>query len=109
MFQSRRIGRHLIDHRGSARTAALGNEGGNVVRELRAGIAAEAGARQTYEALIRRCEDAGSKKVRTRLLTREVTRADLFMKVLGSIGKLGQPLFGSTRQDATVNVVFILS
>jgi hypothetical protein len=46
-------GPHFLDSQGSCWTAAYINEGGNVVRDLRANIAAEAGARQTYEALIK--------------------------------------------------------
>jgi Mn-containing catalase len=109
MFQIRGIGPHLVDSQGSAWTAAYVNEGGNVVRDLRADVAAEAGARQTYEALIRRCEDAGSKKVLTHLLTREITHADMFMKALDSMGKLDDPMFGTIKPDETVNVVFNLS
>jgi Mn-containing catalase len=45
--------------RRSARPAAYVNEGGSAARALRADVAAEAAARQTYEALIRRREDAG--------------------------------------------------
>jgi hypothetical protein len=40
---------HFLDSLGSCWTAAYINEDGNVVRDLRADIAAEAGARQTYE------------------------------------------------------------
>jgi Mn-containing catalase len=82
---------------------------GNVVRDPRANIAAGAGARQTCEALIHRCDDAGSKKVLTHLLTREITHADMFMQALDSMGKLDDPMFGTIRPDDTVNVVFNLS
>ena len=53
-----------------------------MVRDLRANIAAEAGARQTYEALIKACEDEGTNKALTHLLTREITHANMFMKAL---------------------------
>jgi Mn-containing catalase len=39
--------------------------GANVVRDLRANISAEAGARQTYESLIKACDDEGTKKTFT--------------------------------------------
>src|SRR5262249_19802494 len=89
--------------------AAYINEGGNVVRDLRADIAAEAGARQTYEALIKHCSDAGTKKVLTHLLTREITHANMFMAALDRMGKLDDPMFGNVAPDETVNVVFNLS
>jgi hypothetical protein len=46
-------GPHFLDSQGSCWTAAYIQEGGNVVRDLRANISAEAGARQTYESLIK--------------------------------------------------------
>ena len=67
LFAMKGMGPHFIDSRGQAWTAAYINEGGNVVRDLRANIAAEAGARQTYEALINRCKDPGTKAVLTHL------------------------------------------
>jgi len=109
LFQMKGIGPHLVDSHGSAWTACYVQEGGNVVRDLRADISAEAGARQTYEALIRRCEDEGTKKVLTHLLTREITHANMFMKALDSMGKLDDPMFGNIQPDDTVNVVFNLS
>ena len=109
LFQMKGIGPHLVDSQGNTWTASYVNEGGNVVRDLRANIASEAGARQTYEALIRRCEDAGTKKALTHLLTREITHAQMFMKALDSMGKLDDPYFGTIQPDDTVNVVFNLS
>ena len=50
LFKIKGGGPHFFDSQGSCWTAAYINEGGNVVRDLRANIAAEAGARQTYEA-----------------------------------------------------------
>ncbi len=82
LFAVKGMGPHFLDSRGQAWTAAYINEGGNVVRDLRADIAAEAGARQTYEALINCCEDQGTKAVLTHLLTREITHARMFMKAL---------------------------
>jgi Manganese containing catalase len=85
------------------------NEGGNVVRDLRAEIAAEAGARQTYEALINACEDEGTKKTLVHLLTREITHTHMSMKALDDIGKLSDPMFGNIPSDDTVKLVFNLS
>ncbi len=82
LFALKGIGPHFIDSHGSCWTAAYINEGGNVVRDLRADIAAEAGARQTYEALMKHCDDAGTKKTLHHLLTREITHAQMFMKAL---------------------------
>lgn len=109
LFRVRGVGPHFVDSQGSAWTASYLNEGGNVVRDLRADIAAEAGARQTYEALIKVCEDAGSKRALTHLLTREITHANMFMKALQSLDKLDDPMFGTVKPDDTVNVVFNLS
>jgi Mn-containing catalase len=109
LFAMKGVGPHLVDSQGSAWTAAYVNEGGNVVRDLRANIAAEAGARQTYEALIKRTDDAGSIKALTHLLTREITHAQMFMKALDAMGKLTDPYFGTIKPDETVEVVFNLS
>ncbi len=109
LFQVRGVGPHLVDSQGSAWTASYVQEGGNVVRDLRADISAEAGARQTYEALIKRCSDEGTKKVLVHLLTREITHANMFMNALNSMGKLDDPMFGTIQPDDTVNVVFNLS
>jgi Mn-containing catalase len=62
LFKLKGGGPHFLDSQGSCWTAAYVNEGGNVVRDLRANIASEAGARQTYEALIKACDDDGTKK-----------------------------------------------
>jgi len=109
LFQMKGVGPHLVDSQGSAWTAAYVQEGGNVVRDLRCNIAAEAGARQTYEALINRCDDEGTRKVLVHLLTREITHANMFMKALDSMGKLDNPMFGTIQPDNTVNIVFNLS
>ncbi|WP_034992005.1 manganese catalase family protein [Beijerinckia mobilis] len=109
LFAMKGVGPHFIDSQGSAWTASYINEGGNVVRDLRANIASEAGARQTYEALIKHCEDDKTKKVLTHLLTREITHTNMFMKALQAMGKLDDPMFGTIAPDETVNVVFNLS
>ena len=69
----------------------------------------EAGARQTYEALIKACDDEGTKKTLTHLLTREITHANMFMKALDAMGKLTDPMFGNVPPDDTVTLVFNLS
>jgi Mn-containing catalase len=69
----------------------------------------EAGARQTYESLIKACDDEGTKKTLHHLLTREITHADMFMKALDAMGKLDDPFFGNIPPDETVKLVFNLS
>lgn len=109
LFRIRGMGPHFVDSQGQAWSAAYINEGGNVVRDLRADIAAEAGARQTYEALIKMCKDEGSGKVLQHLLTREITHAQMFMAALDRMGKLDDPFFGTIKPDETVDMVFNLS
>jgi Mn-containing catalase len=109
LFKLKGGGPHFLDSQGSAWTAAYINEGGNVVRDLRANIASEAGARQTYEALIKACNDDGTKAALTHLLTREITHARMFMKALDAMGKLDDPMFGTIAPDDTVKLVFNLS
>jgi Mn-containing catalase len=57
------------------------------LRDLRADISAEAGARQTYEALIKACDEEGTKKNLHDLLTREITHVAMFVKALAQMGK----------------------
>ncbi|MDE2515430.1 MAG: manganese catalase family protein [Rhodospirillales bacterium] len=109
LFKLKGGGPHFLDSQGNCWTAAYINEGGNVVRDLRANIASEAGARQTYEALIHASNDDETKKTLTHLLTREITHANMFMKALDSIGKLTDPMFGTVAPDETVKLVFNLS
>jgi len=109
LFRIRGMGPHFVDSQGNTWTAAYINEGGNVVRDLRSDIAAEAGARQTYEALIKACSDDGTKNVLTHLLTREITHANMFMQALKKMGKLEDPYFGTIQPDDTVDLVFNLS
>jgi Mn-containing catalase len=109
LFKVKGGGPHFLDSQGSCWTAAYIQEGGNVVRDLRADISSEAGARQTYEALIKACEDENTKKVLVHLLTREITHANMFMKALDSMGKLDDPFFGNIQPDETVKLVFNLS
>jgi Mn-containing catalase len=109
LFKIKGGGPHFMDSQGSCWSATYIQEGGNVVRDLRANISAEAGARQTYEALINVCEDEGTKKTLHHLLTREITHANMFMKALASMGKLDDPMFGNIQPDDTVKLVFNLS
>ena len=109
LFQIKGGGPHFLDSQGSCWTAAYIQEGGNVVRDLRANISSEAGARQTYECLIKRTADEGTLSVLTHLLTREITHANMFMKALDAMGKLDDPFFGNVAPDDTVDIVFNLS
>lgn len=109
LFRIRGVGPHFVDSHGSCWTSAYINEGGNVVRDLRADVAAEAGARQTYEALIHASTDEGTTKALTHLLTREITHAQMFMAALDKMGKLDDPYFGTIKPDETVDLVFNLS
>jgi Mn-containing catalase len=109
LFQIRGIGPHYLDDQGSAWTAQYVDEGGNVVRDLRANIGAEAGARQTYEALLKIAPDDGTKKALHFLLTREISHTKMFMAALNDLGKLDDPLFGNVQPDETVDLYFNLS
>ncbi|MGH2413567.1 MAG: manganese catalase family protein [Brasilonema sp.] len=109
LFAVRGMGPHFLDSQGVAWTASYLNEGGDVVRDLRANIAAEAGARQTYEALIKLASDAGTKETLVHLLTREVSHTNMFMKALDSLGKLTDPFFGNVQPDETVDIYYNLS
>lgn len=109
LFAVRGMGPHFLDSQGSAWTASYINEGGDVVRDLRANIAAEAGARQTYEALIKLAPDDGTKKTLVHLLTREISHTQMFMNALDSMGKLTEPMFGNIQPDETVDIYYNLS
>ncbi|MBV8884349.1 MAG: manganese catalase family protein [Chroococcidiopsidaceae cyanobacterium CP_BM_RX_35] len=109
LFAVRGMGPHFLDSQGNAWTASYLNEGGDVVRDLRANIAAEAGARQTYEELIKLSTDEGSKKTLVHLLTREISHTQMFMKALDSLGKLTDPMFGNVVPDNTVDIYYNLS
>ncbi len=109
LFAVRGIGPHFLDSQGSAWTANYLNEGGDVVRDLRANIAAEAGARQTYEELIKLATDQATKNTLVHLLTREISHTRMFMKALDSLGKLTEPFFGNIQPDETVDIYYNLS
>ncbi|MBO3458377.1 manganese catalase family protein [Aetokthonos hydrillicola Thurmond2011] len=109
LFAVRGKGPHFLDSQGNAWTASYLNEGGDVVRDLRANIAAEAGARQTYEELIKLATDEGTKNTLVHLLTREISHTQMFMNALNSLGKLTDPLFGNVQPDSTVDIYYNLS
>jgi Mn-containing catalase len=109
LFAVRGMGPHFLDSQGNTWTASYLNEGGDVVRDLRANIASEAGARQTYESLIKLAPDEGSKKTLVHLLTREISHTQMFMKALESLGKLTDPMFGNIQPDETVDIYYNLS
>lgn len=109
LFAVRGMGPHFLDSQGNTWTASYLNEGGDVVRDLRANIAAEAGARQTYEALIKLATDEGTKKTLVHLLTREISHTQMFMKALDAMGKLTDPMFGNIQPDETVDIYYNLS
>lgn len=109
LFAVRGLGPHFLDSQGNNWTASYLNEGGDVVRDLRANIAAEAGARQTYESLIKLASDEGTKKTLTHLLTREISHTKMFMKALDAMGKLTDPMFGNVQPDETVELYYNLS
>ncbi len=109
LFAIRGPGPHLVDSKGSFWDSRYVNEGGDPARDLRSDVAAEAGALQTYENLLKYAEDEGTKKALTFLATREVSHTHMFMEALRSINKLDQPLFGDLKPDDTVNMYFNLS
>jgi Mn-containing catalase len=109
LFSVRGAGAHLLDSKGSAWTATYVMEGADPVRDLRADIASEAGALATYEALIRKAKDDGSRKALIHLATREVAHTKMFMAALQSMNKLDDAIFGDLKPDETVNVYFNLS
>jgi Mn-containing catalase len=109
LFAVRGIGPHFLDSQGNAWTASYLNEGGDVVRDLRANVAAEAGARQTYEELIKLATDKGTQETLVHLLTREISHTQMFMKALDSLGKLTDPFFGNIKPDETVALYYNLS
>ncbi len=109
LFAVKGMGPHFLDSQGSAWSANYLNEGGDVVRDLRANIAAEAGARQTYESLIKLATDDGTLKILHHLLTREISHTQMFVKTLDSLGKLTDPFFGNIQPDETVKLYYNLS
>jgi Mn-containing catalase len=109
LFALRGPGPHVLDSKGTFWDGRYVNEGADVVRDLRADIAAEAGALATYEALLREAPDDGTRNALRHLATREVSHARMFITALQSLNKLSDPLFGDLQPDDTVNVYFNLS
>ncbi len=109
LFAVRGMGPHLLDSQGSSWDSRYVNEGGSPVRDLRADVAAEAGALQTYETLLKYAQDDGTKKTLNHLATREVAHTHMFMEALRSMDKLTEPLFGDLQPDDTVDVYYNLS
>ena len=102
-------GPHFLDSQGSCWTAAYIQEGGNIVRDLRANKSAEAGARQTYESLIKARDDEGAKKTLHHLVTRAHPRQYIHEGAGDAMGKLDDPFFGNISPDKTVKLVFSVS
>ncbi len=109
LFALRGKGPHFLNSQGSAWTADYINEGGNPVRDLRANLAAEAGALQTYESLLSMSPDDGTTATLRHLATREVAHTQMFMTALQKLDKLDVALFGDLKPDDTVNVYYNLS
>jgi Mn-containing catalase len=109
LFAIRGPGPHLVDSKGLSWDSRYVNEGGNVVRDLRADVAAEAGALNTYEQLIAMAQDDGTRQALVHLATREVSHTHMFMEALRTLNALDQPLFGDLKPDQTVNLYFNLS
>ena len=109
LFSVRGKGAHFLDSQGVEWSAKYLNEGADPVRDLRADVAAEAGALATYEALIPKAPDEGSRQALIHLATREVAHSKMFMAALQSMNKLSDPLFGDLKPDQTVDLYFNLS
>jgi Mn-containing catalase len=109
LFSLRGAGPHLVDSKGLSWDGRYVNEGGHVIRDLRANVAAEAGALATYEALLRYAPDDGTRAALTNLATREVSHTQMFMEALSTVNGLDKPLFGELKPDDTVNLYFNLS
>ncbi len=109
LFSIRGKGPHLLDSQGSNWDSRYVSEGGHVVRDLRADIAAEAGALQTYETLLDLSPEEGTTAALRHLATREVAHTHMFMEALRSMDKLTEPMFGNLKPDDTVDVYYNLS
>lgn len=109
LFALRGAGPHLVDAKGTFWDGRYVQEGGHLVRDLRADIAAEGGALAAYEALLKFAPDDGTRAALTNLATREVSHAQMFMEALRSMNALDKPLFGDLKPDDTVNLYFNMS
>ncbi len=106
LFALRGPGPHLVDDQGTWWDARYVQEGGHVVRDLRSNVAAEAGALNTYEALLKITEDEGTRKALNELATREVSHQQMFMEALASLNAVSEPLFGDLEPSKSVNLYF---
>lgn len=109
LFAIRGHGPHLVDSKGLSWDSRYVNEGGHVVRDLRANLAAEGGALATYEALIKIAPDEGTRAALVHLATREVSHTKMFMEALRSLNAMDEPIFGDLKPDETVDLYFNLS
>ncbi|MGE0226297.1 MAG: manganese catalase family protein [Acetobacteraceae bacterium] len=109
LFSIRGPGPHLVDAQGAFWDARYVNEGGHLARDLRADVAAEAGALNTYEALLNYAPDEGTRNALNFLATREVSHTKMFMEALRTINALDEPMFGNLKPDDTVNLYFNMS
>jgi Mn-containing catalase len=109
LFALRGPGPHLVDDQGTYWDGRYVVEGGHVVRDLRANVSAEAGALNTYEALLRITDDEGTRKALNVLATREVSHQQMFMEALASLNAVSEPLFGDLQPGPTVNLYFNMS
>lgn len=109
LFSIRGHGPHLVDSKGLSWDGRYVNEGGHLVRDLRANVAAEAGALNTYEQLIKLTTDEGTREALIHLATREVAHTKMFMEALSTVNGLTDPIFGDLKPDETVNLYFNLS
>ena len=109
LFKLKGGGPHFLDSQGSCWTAAYIQEGGNVVRDLRANISPRPAPGETYEALIKACEDEGARRRSHHLSHPRNHPRHMFMKALDEMGKLDDPYFGNIPPDETVKLVFNLS
>ena len=109
LFSIRGPGPHLVNSKGLSWDGRYVNEGGHVVRDLRANIAAEAGGRCHLRTAHRHEYDDGTREALGRSGIREVSHTHMFMEALKSLNALDQPLFGDLKPDETVNLYFNLS
>jgi Mn-containing catalase len=107
LFKLKGGGPHFLDSQGSCWTAAYIPEGATVVRDLRANISAEAGARRTYEALIKAYD---YKRTQADVVSSPNARdhpRNMFMKAPDATRILDDPFFVNASPDE-IKLVFTL-